>query len=144
MERVKLPVRKETKTNLLPVFAAMGFPKPVTEFVFRGIDGDRLWRFDYFWEIGIAFEYEGGTFSGGRHTRGKGYSGDCEKYSEAAAMGIMVIRADCTLVKSGRAWKILEKAFKIRNLMQLRRRVADYLTWSEATWQEMKEFEASR
>jgi len=40
----------------------------------------------------VAVELEGGAYSGGRHTRGRGFSADCEKYSTAAAMGWRVLR----------------------------------------------------
>jgi len=34
-------------------------------------------------ELKIAVEFEGGIFSGGAHTRGKGYAKDCRKYNLA-------------------------------------------------------------
>lgn len=37
-------------------------------------------------------EVEGGAFIRGRHTRGAGFRRDLEKYSEAAAMGWLVVR----------------------------------------------------
>lgn len=53
----------------------------------------RRWRFDFAHEpTRIAFEIEGGVWSGGRHTRGLGYSADCEKYNEAALAGWTVFR----------------------------------------------------
>lgn len=54
---------------------------------------ERRWRFD-FAELSksVAFEVEGGTFGVSRHTSGKGYAADCEKYNEAAMMGWLVIR----------------------------------------------------
>ncbi len=53
----------------------------------------RRWRADFL-ILGtrILVEVEGGTWSGGRHTRGKGYEQDCEKYSWAAAHGWTVLR----------------------------------------------------
>ena len=42
----------------------------------------------------IAVEIEGGVWIGGRHTRGKGFLRDIEKYNEAAAMGWRVFRCD--------------------------------------------------
>jgi len=53
----------------------------------------RRWRFDYFLPaLNTAIEIEGGIFSGGRHTRGAGYSRDCEKYNQAQIMGFLVLR----------------------------------------------------
>jgi len=55
----------------------------------------RKWRFDYAHPVlKIALEVEGGVWSGGRHTRGKGFLGDVEKYNAAAAAGWAVFR--CT------------------------------------------------
>jgi hypothetical protein len=45
------------------------------------------------------------------HVRLRGYENDCEKYSEAAICGWCVIRVTHGMVKSGRAWTLLEAAF---------------------------------
>ncbi|MFV8194467.1 DUF559 domain-containing protein [Acinetobacter soli] len=70
----------------------------------------RKWRAD-FWIIGtkILVEVEGGIWSGGRHTRGKGYIGDMEKYNAAAMMGFTVLRFSTAQVKSGLAVQQIEK-----------------------------------
>ncbi|WP_119025140.1 DUF559 domain-containing protein [Acinetobacter soli] len=67
---------------------------------------ERNWRAD-FWITGskILVEVEGGIWSGGRHTRGKGYLGDMEKYNAAAILGFKVLRFDTQQVKSGLAIK---------------------------------------
>lgn len=53
----------------------------------------RRWRFDFAHErTRIAFEIEGGVWTGGRHTRGDGFTEDCEKYNEAALAGWTVFR----------------------------------------------------
>jgi very-short-patch-repair endonuclease len=53
----------------------------------------RRWRFDYANIVQkIAVEIEGGVFTRGRHTRGKGYIEDCVKYNAAAALGWRVLR----------------------------------------------------
>ena len=42
----------------------------------------RRWRIDYaIPSLKIAIEIEGGVWTKGRHTRGKGYLGDMEKYN---------------------------------------------------------------
>ena len=54
---------------------------------------ERRWRFDYaFPEYKIALEIEGGVWINGRHTRGKGYINDCEKYNRATILGWKVLR----------------------------------------------------
>ena len=40
----------------------------------------------------IAVEFEGGIFSSGRHTRGKGYANDAKKYNLAAMHGWKLLR----------------------------------------------------
>ena len=71
---------------------------------------DRKWRAD-FHLVGkmILIEVEGGIWSGGRHTRGKGYLGDMEKYNSATALGYQVIRFSTEQVKSGLAIQQIEK-----------------------------------
>ena len=77
-----------------PLFLALvkraKLPAPVPEFKFHPT---RRWRFDWaFPDQRVALEVEGGAWTGGRHTRGKGFLADCEKYSEAAALGWRIIR----------------------------------------------------
>jgi len=60
----------------------------------------------------ILVEVEGGTWSGGRHTRGKGYEQDCEKYNWAAANGWTVLRFTTQQVNSGAAIKAILEALK--------------------------------
>lgn len=70
---------------------------------------ERNWRAD-FWITGskILVEVEGGIWSGGRHTRGKGFIADMEKYNAAAILGFKVLRFDTQQVKSGLAIKQIE------------------------------------
>jgi len=54
---------------------------------------DRRFRFDLaIPEIQLAIEFEGGIFSGGRHTQGVGYSNDCKKYNLAVRHGWTLLR----------------------------------------------------
>ncbi|HAV2830853.1 DUF559 domain-containing protein [Acinetobacter baumannii] len=70
---------------------------------------ERKWRADFLIKGSkILIEVEGGIWSGGRHTRGKGYLGDMEKYNSAAMMGFTVLRFDTQQVKSGLAIKQIE------------------------------------
>jgi len=87
---------------------AHGLPEPKEEYHFAAEQvglgpglrarlraaGLRDWRFDFAWpKEKVAVECEGGVFSRGRHTRGRGYAADCEKYNAAAALGWALIRA---------------------------------------------------
>ena len=92
---------------------AHGLPAPVKEFRFHPT---RKWRFDYAWEgcweYFIAMEVEGGVWTGGRHTRGKGFLGDMEKYNEAAIMGWCVLRCTPKDIKSGKAVELVKRAME--------------------------------
>lgn len=86
---------------------ALRFPAFETEHQFHPT---RRWRFDFAWpELMIAAEVEGGTWTGGRHTRGLGFHNDCVKYGEAAILGWRVLRLDSKLVKSGEGIEMLER-----------------------------------
>jgi hypothetical protein len=66
-----------------------GVPKPETEHHFAP---PRKWRFDMAWVTAmIAVEIQGGGWTGGRHTRGKGFENDAEKFSTAAVLGWRVL-----------------------------------------------------
>ena len=69
----------------------------------------RKWRAD-FHIVGkmILVEVEGGVWSSGRHTRGKGYIGDMKKYNAAVVMGYQVLRFSTEQVKSGLAVQQIE------------------------------------
>lgn len=70
----------------------------------------RKWRADFHLKGRmILLEVEGGIWSGGRHTRGKGYIGDMEKYNAATMLGYQVIRFSTEQVKSGLAIQQIEK-----------------------------------
>lgn len=65
-------------------------PELLTEFKFHP---KRRFRFDFADPASrVAIELEGGTWAGGRHTRGAGYAKDCEKYNLATLLGWRVFR----------------------------------------------------
>ena len=71
---------------------------------------ERKWRADFLITgTKILIEVEGGIWSGGRHTRGKGYIGDMEKYNSAVMMGFTVLRFSTEQVKAGVAIKQIEQ-----------------------------------
>ncbi len=94
---------------------------PEREFRF---DPVRKWRFDLAIRISdttgtvhrIAIEIEGGFFlpAGGRHTRGAGARGDCEKYNEAVLSDPpwRILRVLPEWVPSGVAFSLVERAVK--------------------------------
>jgi len=79
---------------------------------FHAYQHDRDWRFDFAWPADrLAVEVDGGTFSSGRHTRGTGYEGDCEKLNEAVLRGWRVLRVTTAMVERGDALEFVERAF---------------------------------
>lgn len=79
----------------------LGLPHPVREHRFTPL---RKWRFDFAWpEFSVALEVEGGIWVGGRHTQGKGFQDDCEKYNVATVAGWRVLRVTPEQITSGEA-----------------------------------------
>lgn len=73
----------------------------------------RQWRFDIAWtQHMIAVEAEGGTWTQGRHTSGKGFEQDCEKYNTATLLGWKVFRFTSNQIKSGSAIQTILQALK--------------------------------
>lgn len=97
----------ELEQALLFQLRAVGLPAPVTEHRFAP---PRRWRFDLAWpDRLVACEVEGGSWVAGRHTRGRGFEHDCEKYCEAAVRGWRVLRVTTGMVMDGRAVALLER-----------------------------------
>ncbi len=89
---------------------AYGLPRPTHEFVFAY---PRKWRFDYAWpENMIALEVEGGVWTEGRHTRGKGFIADMEKYNTAVCLGWRILRVTPQDMNDGTVFKWLKDIFK--------------------------------
>lgn len=76
----------------------------------RRFHPERKWRFDFAWPAAqVAVEVEGATQMGqGRHSRGKGFEADTEKYNEAARLNWRVFRFTTRQVKTGAAVRYLE------------------------------------
>jgi hypothetical protein len=86
--------------------------KKYTEYRFHDT---RRWRFDIGIDrIKLAVEYEGGNHYRGtsRHSTGKGFVLDLEKYSVAASMGWYVIRVCAEYLKSGECFEWIDTAIK--------------------------------
>jgi len=53
----------------------------------------RKWRFDFAFPLHmVAVEIEGGSWNGGRHTKGQGFEDDCLKYNAAVELGWKLLR----------------------------------------------------
>lgn len=90
------------------ISSALGDINAQDEFLFAGKDGThkdqqatikvfgklRRWRFDWaFPEHRIAWEVDGGSWIGGRHSYGTGFEKDIEKMNHAMLLGWTVIRS---------------------------------------------------
>lgn len=85
------------------------------ETIWRQLDGPELekeyqfhptrkWRFDAAHPSSkIAVELEGGVWTGGRHTRGSGYTLDCIKYNQAALLNWKVFRLTADMLTTNPA-----------------------------------------
>lgn len=102
---------------------AAGLPEPWREPKFHP---KRKWRLDLLFppihtgpnlwpatarEYPLAVEVEGGVYlpGGSRHTRGKGFEADCEKYFEAMALGYRILRVTPRHIREGKALAWIEK-----------------------------------
>lgn len=97
----KIPQPLSTGEEQFALHCACYRINPEREYVFAA---PRKWRADFaFVEEKIIVEIEGAVWSGGRHTRGTGFSSDCEKYNAAAILGYRVLRFTTDMVVTGRA-----------------------------------------
>jgi very-short-patch-repair endonuclease len=84
----------------------------VREFRFHAV---RRWRFDFAIPgLLLAVEFEGGAWTGGRHTRGSGFVKDCEKYNAAAVLGWGVLRFTTDML--GGAKDVIRSAVESKKL----------------------------
>lgn len=87
---------------------AAKLPKPTEEYRFAP---PRRWRFDLCWpDRMLAVEVEGGVWTRGRHSRGKGMVADMDKYNEAGIRGWTVLRVATTHIGDGTALTMIELA----------------------------------
>jgi very-short-patch-repair endonuclease len=108
-ERTRLEDELAGQLRLLRV---TGIARMEREYQF---DPSRRWRFDLaFPLLMLAVEVEGGTWSGGRHTRATGFRLDCDKYNEAALQGWLVLRVTADKVHDGSAARLVERAVRER------------------------------
>ena len=101
-------MKSNLELELLLQIRILELPEPEREYCFHPT---RKWRFDFAYpERMLAIEIEGGTYSGGRHTRGQGFENDCEKYNTATLMGWKVLRYTAKMIESGEAINQIEEA----------------------------------
>jgi very-short-patch-repair endonuclease len=84
-------------TQWMIVYPAL---RPTLQLVFDTIpealkrgEGRRQWSSDFAWiPQRVIVECEGGVYTQGRHTRGAGYSEDCDKYNAGTLAGWKILR----------------------------------------------------
>ncbi len=95
--------------DLAAIIRCLDIPEPVREYRFHPA---RRWRLDYAWpDFRLAVEIEGGVWINGRHTRGRGFLGDLEKYNELAMAGWSLLRFTPKQVKDGTAIQTIHRWF---------------------------------
>jgi hypothetical protein len=112
-----LPKRQRRKTGKPEINRALvnaycqeiGLPDPIYELQFAP---PRQWKFDLCWGYRIALEVEGGSWIQGRHTRGKGFEDDLEKYNEATLRGWRLLRCTPGQLESGEALQMVKRAME--------------------------------
>lgn len=89
------------ESRLATMMEINGVPPPEREY--RPV-AQRRWRFDFAWPTEmLAVEIEGGTWTNGRHSRGKGFAADCEKYNTLMLAGWRIIRVTAEHITDGSA-----------------------------------------
>lgn len=89
-KEVQKAIDEKRKRNFLEILSCLFHCECYAEYRFYD---KRRWRFDFaIPSRKIAIEIEGGVWTNGRHTRGKGYIGDMEKYNFAALLGWRILR----------------------------------------------------
>lgn len=115
-----LPVRKrkldKAKDFAGQIAAALKMLEINCEREYRFIK-DRRFRFDIaIPDHKIAIEFEGGVFTGGRHTRGTGYVRDAKKYNLATMHGWKLLRYTTEITKElNWEFKIAEEIKRLIN-----------------------------
>lgn len=90
-----------------------GIERPHKEYQFHP---KRKWRFDYCLpSYKIAIEVEGGVWINGRHTRGKGFINDMEKYNNAVVLGYRLLRITPDQLNSKELIKMILEIKKATN-----------------------------
>lgn len=103
---------KHVSVALLTPLLPRHIPDPVPEYRF---DPGRKWRIDFaFVAEKLAVEIEGGAWTQGRHTRGKGFLSDMAKYNALAVAGWSLLRFTPQQVRSGEAAEMISYWFEMR------------------------------
>lgn len=107
--------REALENHLLHQMRCLKLPEPERNYRFHPT---RKFEIDFAWpDLRYGVEVQGGTYNGGKHARGVGYTIDCRKMGEAMVLGWTVYACDTVLVKTGEAVNIIE--VMIRSKLEL-------------------------
>lgn len=74
-------------------------------------DPNRRWRSDFsLTGTMLLIECHGGTFTNGRHVRGKGFQKDCEKQNAAVILGFRPLVFSSGMITRGVAIRVIQEA----------------------------------
>jgi len=100
---------KTRYSNFPFMIKAVGLPVPIAEYRFAT---PRRWRWDFCWiEQKLALEIDGGVWTRGRHTRGKGFINDMEKQNAGVVLGWSLLRVTPEQVRDGYAVYLVKEWF---------------------------------
>lgn len=103
--------KSDLEAQLVFQIRAYGLPQPEREHRFHKT---RRWRFDFAYpDRLLAIEVHGGVWTQGRHSRGAGFTKDCEKYTAAAILGWRILHFTGAHVSTGFAVAMLEEALDV-------------------------------
>jgi len=103
----------ELEAQFLAQVRAAGLPEPERQYQFHET---RKWKLDFAWPDEsrmIAVEIHGGVFSGGRHTRGVGFTNDRQKMNAAQADGWFVFEFTAGMLDANEAIPLLKDLFEL-------------------------------
>ena len=76
----------------------------------------RKWRLDFaIVGLKIGIEIEGGVWTNGAHTRGKGFVDDMEKYNAAATLGWVILRFTPQDLNKITTFETVKKVVELKN-----------------------------
>lgn len=92
-------------------FAAL--PEPRREYHVKFPGMRQPYRLDFAWpDFKLAVEVQGGTWSGGRHTRGAGYEHDRRRQNRLQLAGWIVLEFTGSMIDSGEALGMIIEFFE--------------------------------